>query len=31
MNKAGFQNVSEVDYINTAIGTYSYYKAAKNN
>jgi ubiquinone/menaquinone biosynthesis C-methylase UbiE len=27
---AGFQNVSEVDYINTKIGTYSYYIADKN-
>jgi ubiquinone/menaquinone biosynthesis C-methylase UbiE len=26
---AGFQNVSEVDYINTKIGTYSYYTAIK--
>ena len=28
---AGFQNVQEVDYINTSIGTYSYYKAEKIN
>ncbi len=27
--KAGFQNVSEAGYINTAIGTYSYYTANK--
>lgn len=29
INKAGFRNVMEVDYINTKIGTYSYYKAQK--
>jgi ubiquinone/menaquinone biosynthesis C-methylase UbiE len=29
ITKAGFQNVSETDYINTAIGTYSYYTANK--
>jgi ubiquinone/menaquinone biosynthesis C-methylase UbiE len=28
---AGFKNVQEVDYINTSIGTYSYYKAEKIN
>lgn len=27
---AGFKNVKEIDYINTSIGTYSYYKAYKN-
>ena len=26
---AGFKNAREVDYINTSIGTYSYYKAEK--
>ena len=29
ISRAGFQNVSETDYINTAIGTYSYYTANK--
>jgi ubiquinone/menaquinone biosynthesis C-methylase UbiE len=29
ISEAGFQNVSEVDFINTKIGTYSYYKASK--
>lgn len=24
---AGFKNAHEIDYINTSIGTYSYYKA----
>jgi len=27
---AGFKNVEEISYINTSIGTYSYYKAYKN-
>lgn len=29
ISQAGFQQVSEVGYINTAIGTYSYYQALK--
>lgn len=29
ISDAGFKNVSEVDFINTKIGTYSYYAAAK--
>lgn len=29
ISEAGFQNVSEVDFINTKIRTYSYYKASK--
>ncbi|MCL9809839.1 class I SAM-dependent methyltransferase [Flavobacterium luminosum] len=27
---AGFKEISEIDFINTSIGTYSYYKAYKN-
>ncbi|QQS28969.1 MAG: class I SAM-dependent methyltransferase [Sphingobacteriales bacterium] len=30
ISDAGFQQVSEVDFINTNIGTYSYYTAVKN-
>ncbi len=30
ISDAGFKNAREVDYINTSIGTYSYYKAEKN-
>lgn len=30
ISDAGFQNVSEMDFINTAIGTYSYYTAIKH-
>lgn len=29
ISDAGFQNTKEVDYINTSIGTYSYYTASK--
>lgn len=29
ISQAEFQNVTEADYINTAIGTYSYYSAQK--
>lgn len=29
IKNAGFKNVAEVDFINTAIGTYSYYQATK--
>lgn len=29
--RAGFGNVSEVAFMNTAIGTFSYYTAHKNN
>ena len=29
ISQAEFQNVTEADYINTAIGTYSYYTAQK--
>ena len=29
ISKAEFQNVTEADYINTTIGTYSYYTAQK--
>jgi ubiquinone/menaquinone biosynthesis C-methylase UbiE len=29
IQSSGFQDISEVDYINTAIGTYSYYQAKK--
>ncbi|MBK7880677.1 MAG: class I SAM-dependent methyltransferase [Saprospiraceae bacterium] len=31
ISDAGFQNVSEVDFINTNIGTYSYYSAVKSS
>ncbi len=31
IHQAGFSNISEVDYINTAIGTYSYYTAIKQS
>ncbi|MCU0440710.1 MAG: class I SAM-dependent methyltransferase [Raineya sp.] len=30
IQSSGFQDISEVDYINTAIGTYSYYQAKKH-
>ncbi|UJR19043.1 hypothetical protein I4U23_022174 [Adineta vaga] len=29
MEQVGFKNVNEIDFINTKIGTYSYYKAIK--
>jgi hypothetical protein len=29
IEQAGFKNVTEKDFINTRIGTYSYYKATK--
>ena len=29
ISEAGFQNTNEVDFINTSIGTYSYYTATK--
>jgi ubiquinone/menaquinone biosynthesis C-methylase UbiE len=31
IEQAGFKNVNEIDFINTKIGTYSYYKAIKLN
>jgi len=31
MTECGFQNVNEIDYINTKIGTYCYYKGMKQN
>ena len=29
MKKSGFKNVSEIDYINTKIGSYCYYTGVK--
>jgi hypothetical protein len=29
ISEAGFQNASEVDFVNTIVGTYSYYTATK--
>jgi ubiquinone/menaquinone biosynthesis C-methylase UbiE len=31
ISEAGFQNVSEVDFVNTIVGTYSYYSATKGD